>query len=306
MHEIYLNQRYYALHNYYKRTFGKRVMKAVIDAGFTCPNKDGTLGTKGCLFCDGGSGYFTGKGSVSQQLMSERERIHKKFTDAGIIAYFQANTNTYAPLEKLRSIYEEALSCPDVIGISIATRADCISEKTFGYLHELSKRTWLTVELGLQTMNEDTAEKMNLCCKRETIKACTERLKSLGIRVCLHIINGLPYESREQMLDTVKIVSRWEPDGIKIQLLHIIEGTPLAELYEKEHFHILTEEDYVDITAEQLRYLPPLTVCERLTGDGDAEKLIAPMWSKNKRRVLNLIAKKMKENGSFQGDRFME
>lgn len=306
MHPVYLNQRYYALHNYYKRTFGKRVMKAVIDAGFTCPNKDGSLSTKGCLFCGGGSGYFTGKGSVTEQLLSERERIRKKFPDAGIIAYFQANTNTYAPLDKLRSVYEEALSCPDVVGLSIATRGDCISEETLGYLHELAQRTWLTVELGLQTVNEDTAKKMNLCCKRETIKSCTERLKSLGIRVCLHIINGLPGESREQMLDNVRTAALWKPDGVKVQLLHIIKNTPLAEMYEREHFPILTEEEYVSITAEQLRYLPPQTVCERLTGDGDAEKLIAPMWSKNKRRVLNLIAQRLRETDSFQGDRFTE
>lgn len=304
MHPIYQNQRYYSLSCFNKRNFGIRVMKAVIDAGFSCPSKDGTLSSKGCLFCDGGSGYFTGKGSVTEQLEAESRRIYKKAPDAKIIAYFQANTNTYAPIDVLKTTYEEALAFPNVIGLSIATRADCISEEVYTYLEELAKRTYLTVELGLQTIHDETAARMNLCCQRETIQKCTERLKSLGVRVCLHIINGLPFETREQMLETVKIAGSWHPDGVKIQLLHVIKGTILSEIYEKHPFHILTEEEYVSIVAEQIRLLPPETVCERLTGDGDAEKLVAPMWSKNKRRVLNLISKKLKETNAFQSDRY--
>lgn len=304
MHDIYGNQRYYALHQYYKKTFGRRVFKAVIDGGFTCPNKDGSLSDKGCLFCDGGSGYFTGTGTISEQLIAEKERIHSKYPDAGIIAYFQANTNTYAPLSVLRERYEEALSHEDIIGISIGTRADCITDEIMDYLEELSKRTWLTVEIGLQTINEDTAERMNLCCKREIIKNCVQELKNRNIRTCLHIINGLPYETHEQMLETVRTAASWRPDAVKIQLLHIIEGTPLAEMYRTENFPLLSEDEYVHLVAEQLEYLPPDTVCERLTGDGDAEKLIAPLWSINKRRVLNRIAQIQKENDSFQGKLF--
>lgn len=302
MHPIYQNQRYYSLSCFNKRNFGIRIMKAVIDAGFTCPNKDGNLSSKGCLFCDGGSGYFTGKGSVAEQLEAESKRIYEKFPDAKIIAYFQANTNTYAPISTLKTIYEEALAFPNVIGLSIATRADCISEEVYTYFGELAKRTHLTVELGLQTIHDETAVRMNLCCERETIRKCTEKLKRLGIRVCLHIINGLPFETRKQMLETVKKAGSWHPDGVKIQLLHIIKDTALSKMYKNYPFHILTEEEYVSIVAEQIRLLPPETVCERLTGDGNAEKLEAPMWSKNKRRVLNLISKKLKEENAFQGD----
>lgn len=306
MHPVYENQRYYALHNYYKKIFGERVVKAVIDYGFSCPNKDGTLSTKGCLFCSEGSGYFTGKGTVTEQLSAEKKRICLKYPNSRMIAYFQANTNTYAPVEILRKVYEEALEFPDVSGISIATRADCISYDILSYLKELSEKTHLTVELGLQTIHEETAEKMNLCCERRMLRECTARLKNHGIRVCLHIINGLPGETREQMLETVSTIGKWKPDGVKIQLLHVIRNTPLADIYEKEHFHILTEDEYADIVSEQLRYLPPQTVCERLTGDGDAEKLIAPMWSKNKRHVLNSIAHRLKEKDVWQGDLFTE
>lgn len=305
MHPIYDNQRYYSLNTYYKKKFGGRVMKAVIDAGFSCPNKDGKLSRAGCLFCDGGSGYFTGKGTVTEQLASEKARISVKYPDTKLIAYFQANTNTYAPVPHLRNVYDEALAFQDVVGISIATRADCISDEIYEYLHELSEKTWLTVELGLQTIHEKTAEKMNLCCKREVIQESVSRLKELGIRVCLHIINGLPGETEEEMLETVKASSSWHPDGIKIQLLHVIDGTPLAEMYRKKDFETLSEDDYVSITTEQIRMLPPETVCERLTGDGDAEKLIAPLWSRNKRRILNLIAHTLKEKNAFQGDRFI-
>ena len=301
MHPLFGNQRYYALHQYYKKIFGNRVMKAVIDGGFSCPNKDGTLGTGGCLFCDGGSGYFTGKGSVAEQLLAERIRIHEKYPDSKLIAYFQANTNTYAPLSVLRMRYEEALSQPDVIGISIGTRADCISDEILDYLAELANHTWLTVELGLQTIHDDTAERMNLCCKRETIRQCTEKLKQNGIRVCLHIINGLPGESAEHMLETVRTAGTWHPDAVKIQLLHVIEGTPLAEMYAKNEFSVLSMEEYVHLVVQQLEYLPPETVCERLTGDGDAEKLIAPQWSRQKRLVLNRISQIQKELDSFQG-----
>lgn len=305
MHKLYGNERYYPLHKYYKDTFGKRVFKAVIDGGFTCPNKDGTMGTKGCLFCDSGSGYFTGIGSITEQLIAEKERIHAKNPNAGIIAYFQANTNTYAPMPILINRYEEVLSDNDVIGISIGTRADCITPEIFDYLEELSQRTWLTVEIGLQTIHEETAERMNLCCKRETIRSCVLELKKRGIRVCLHIINGLPLETREMMIETVKQAAHWEPDGVKLQLLHVIEGTALGDMYKAHPFPLLSEDEYVSLIAEQLEYLSPRTVCERLTGDGDAKKLIAPLWSINKRHVLNRIAQIQKERGSFQGIKYI-
>ena len=304
MHHIFGNQRYYALHRYYKETFGQRVMKAVVDGGFTCPNIDGTLGTGGCIFCDGGSGYFTGTGSVTEQILAERQRIHRKYPGCKLIAYFQAHTNTYAPLSVLRTKYEEALAQPDVIGISIGTRADCISDETLSYLAELSRRTWVTVELGLQTIHDDTAQRMNLCCKRSVIRKRYDDLKACGIRVCLHIINGLPGETPEQMLETARIIGTWKPDAVKIQLLHVIEGTRLAQMYQEHPFPVLTMEAYVQLVVKQLEYLPPETVCERLTGDGDAEKLIAPEWSRQKRLVLNRIQQLQKTLGSYQGMRF--
>lgn len=304
MQSIYGNQRYYSLSNYYKKTFGSRVMKAVIDGGFSCPNKDGTLSHTGCLFCNGGSGYFTKSGSITQQLILEKNRINAKYPDAKLMAYFQANTNTYAPISKLKKIYEEALSFQDVVGMSIATRADCISDEVLSYLKELSERTCLTIELGLQTIHESTAEKMNLCCQRELIKKCTLKLKRLGIRVCLHVINGLPGENIDDMLETIQTIATWQPDGVKLQLLHIIKDTPLEKIYQSTGFHILTEDEYVNLIAEQIRFLHPETVCERLTGDGDAQKLVAPMWSKNKRHVLNRISQRLKETNSIQGDKY--
>ncbi|MBQ8687059.1 MAG: TIGR01212 family radical SAM protein [Ruminococcus sp.] len=304
MHPLFGNQRYYALHQYYKKTFGTRVMKAVIDGGFTCPNKDGTLSTGGCLFCDGGSGYFTGSGSVAEQLLAERKRIQEKHPDSKLIAYFQANTNTYAPLSVLREKYEEALSQPDVIGISIGTRADCISDEILAYLAKLSERTWITVELGLQTIHEDTAERMNLCCKRSTIEACVKALKARGIRVCLHIINGLPFETENQMLETVRTAGAWQPDAVKIQMLHVIAGTALARMHQETSFPILSMEEYARLVVQQLEYLPPQTVCERLTGDGDGAKLITPDWTRRKLLVLNRISQLQKELHSFQGKQY--
>ncbi len=306
MKPTYQNQRYYALWQYNRARFGERVMKAVIDGGFTCPNKDGMFSTKGCLFCDGGSGYFTGTGTISEQLAAECRRIHGKFPAAPIIAYFQSNTNTYAPVDVLRSRYEEALAFPGVMGLSIGTRADCIGEDVLALLKELNRRTYLTVEIGVQTMHAHTAQRLNLCCTREMVEECVHRLRENGIRTCLHLINGLPGESEEDMVETARIIGGWYPDAVKIQMLHIIEGTPMAALWEQEKMELLQEEAYVRITARQLEYLPPTTVCERLTGDGDAAHLLAPEWTRRKMEVLNRIAQYQKEQNSWQGMRFEE
>ncbi len=305
MDRLYGNQRYYALHRYYKNTFGRKIHKAVIDGGFTCPNKDGTLSHQGCLFCLKGSGYFTGRGTITEQLAAEKKRIFAKEPNAGIIAYFQANTNTYAPVSVLKSRFEEALADKDVVGISIGTRADCLPDETIKYLCELSERNWLTVEIGLQTVHEDTADRMNLCCSRTLIKEQVVKLKKYGIRVCLHIINGLPYETHEQMIETVREAASWKPDAVKIQLLHVIEGTPLAEMYKDKPFPILEEDEYVRLVVQQLEYLPPFTVCERLTGDGDGSKLIAPLWSIRKMHILNKIAQLQKLRDTFQGKKYI-
>lgn len=297
------NKRYHTLNYYNKQKFGEKIYKAVLDCGFSCPNKDGTKGVGGCIFCDSGSGYFTdGKLSVRSQLEREIERICRKNGEKALVtAYFQANTNTYAPADKLRDLYSSVLENSYVHGISVGTRADCLPEDVLDVLSELNGKTNLTVELGLQSVHNSTIEYVNRCCTHEDFLDGYYRLKSRGIRICLHIINGLPGESPEMMLETARRTAEMKPDAVKIQMLHIIEGTRLAEIYEKEPFPLLTREEYIDITVKQLELLPPETVIERITGDGDKSKLIAPQWSADKISVLGGIDKRQSELDSWQG-----
>lgn len=296
------NKKYHTLNYYFMTKFGCKLYKAVIDCGLTCPNIDGTKGYGGCIFCNGGSGYFTdGTLSVTEQLESERERIFRKNGRVPIIAYFQANTNTYAPVEKLRKIYNEALSFPDVMGISIGTRADCLSDDVIDLLCELNSRTNLTVELGMQTVHESTIKLINRCYSHAEFLDGYYKLKEKNIRVCLHIINGLPYESAEMMLETARQTAALRPDGLKIQMLHIIKDTRLAEMYENSRISLLSREEYIDIVVKQLELLPPETVIERITGDGDKSKLIAPDWSRNKIAVLGGIDKEIAVRETYQG-----
>lgn len=297
------NKRYHTLNYYNKQKFGEKIYKAVLDCGFSCPNKDGTKGVGGCIFCDSGSGYFTdGKLSVRLQLEREIKRICRKNGEKALITvYFQANTNTYAPADKLRDLYSSVLENSHVHGISVGTRADCLPEDVLDVLSELKGKTNLTVELGLQSVHNSTIEYVNRCCTHEDFLDGYYRLKSRGIRICLHIINGLPGESPEMMLETARRTAEMKPDAVKIQMLHIIEGTLFAEIYEKEPFPLLTREEYIDITVKQLELLPPETVIERITGDGDKSKLIAPKWSADKISVLGGIDKRQSELDSWQG-----
>ncbi len=300
------NKRYHTLNFYNKNHFGKRVMKAVIDAGFTCPNADGTKGVGGCIYCRGGSGYFTARYSdniyedVTNQLKSERDRIYKKFPDSLIVAYFQANTNTYAPVSVLEKAYNAALDF-GVAGISIGTRADCLSDEVTMLLERLAKKTELTVELGLQTIHDKTAELINRCYSYSEFLAGYEKLKKAGIRTCLHIINGLPGESYEDMIATAKEVGRLAPDGVKIHLLHINKDTVLEKMYLDGKYIPMEKEDYIKTVAEQLLYIPQTTVIERLTGDGDRRYLVAPLWSRDKISVLGGIDKYMAQFDIWQG-----
>lgn len=300
------NKRYHTLNFYNKNHFGKRVMKAVIDAGFTCPNADGTKGVGGCIYCRGGSGYFTARYSdniyedVTNQLKSERDRIYKKFPDSLIVAYFQANTNTYAPVSVLEKAYNAALDF-GVAGISIGTRADCLSDEVTMLLERLAKKTELTVELGLQTIHDKTAELINRCYSYSEFLAGYEKLKKAGIRTCLHIINGLPGESYEDMIATAKEVGRLAPDGVKIHLLHINKDTVLEKMYLDGKYIPMEKEDYIKTVAEQLLYIPQTTVIERLTGDGDRRYLVAPLWSRDKISVLGGIDKYMTQFDIWQG-----
>ena len=300
------NKRYHTLNFYNKIHYGKRVMKAVIDAGFTCPNADGTKGVGGCIYCRDGSGYFTSRYSdniyedVTNQLISEKERIYKKFPDSPIIAYFQANTNTYAPISILERAYNAAIDF-GVAGISIGTRADCLSDEVIELLKRISPKTELTIELGLQTIHDKTAEIINRCYSYSEFLVGYEKLKKAGIRTCLHIINGLPGESYDDMLATAKEVGRLAPDGVKIHLLHINRDTALEKMYLDGTYTPLETDEYIRTVVNQLLYIPKETVIERLTGDGDKRYLVAPLWSRDKISVLGGIDKLMSSLDIWQG-----
>ena len=297
------NKRYHTLYYHNRHTYGKRVIKAVIDAGFTCPNIDGTKGCGGCIFCDGGSGYFTAdpRLSVTEQLEHEKERIFRKYPSALISAYFQAHTNTYADTGTLSKLYDEAINA-GADAVAIATRADCIDEEKAELISSLPVP--MTVELGLQTVHDETAEKLNRCYTYADFLAGYNILRSHGIRICVHIIDGLPGETPEMMLKTAEKIGKLRPDAVKIHLLHIINGTVLHTMYERGEYTPMTKEDYIDTVVHQLGYLPPETVIERITGDGDKRTLIAPLWSRDKISVLGGIDKRMAELGIYQGDRF--
>lgn len=301
------NKRYHTLNYFYRNRFGKKLFKAVVDGGFTCPNADGSKGTGGCIFCAGGSGYFTRGGiGVTEQLLLEKQRISGKYGDVPMVAYFQANTNTYAPAEKLREMWEAALAVPGVAGISIGTRADCLSPEIIALLKEFSGRTFLTVELGMQTVHERTLKLINRCCSHEEFLEGYNMLKENGIRTCLHIINGLPGETPEMMRETARSAASMKPDSMKIQMLHVIRGTPLAEMYAAGGFRLLSREEYIAVTVSQLELLPPETVIERITGDGDKHTLIAPEWSADKIATIGGIDKFMAEQDTWQGRLYFE
>ena len=291
------NKRYHTLYFHNKAIFGRRIFKAALDGGFSCPNKGG------CTYCISGGSEFSADSrlSVSEQIRLERERIHKKYKDADLIAYFQANTNTFAPLKKLKELYEEALACENVVGLSIATRADCIEDDVLEYLAELSQRTYLTVELGLQTIHDETAEKINRGHSFDCFLKTYKRLKEKNIRVCVHLIDGLPDETFDMMVETAKVVGALKPDGVKIHLLHIMEGTVMHQQFLWGEVKEMAFDDYIKTVCTQLTYLPEETVIERITGDGSKDKLIAPLWSKDKIKVLGTIDKYMADNDLYQG-----
>ncbi len=298
------NKRYHTLCYHNKQKFGGRIYKAVLNGGFTCPNLDGTKGFGGCAFCDGGSGAFTKAAPISEQLRLEMERIRCRVPDARTIAYFQVHTNTYAPVPRLRELFEEALAHPHICGISIGTRPDCLPHDVLDYLAELNRRTYLTVELGIQTAHDSTAEDFGRGYSFSEFLQSYERLQALGIRTCLHIINGLPCESMEDMIETARILGKLRPQAVKLQLLHILKGTRFAERFERGEITPMTQEDYIETVVRQLECFPPETVIERVTGDGEKAKLLAPLWSMDKIRTLGGIDKRQKELDSWQGKHF--
>ncbi len=297
------NKRYHTLNYHNKHTYGCKVHKAAIDAGFTCPNIDGRCVVGGCIYCSGGSGYFTAENSVSvtEQFQAERKRIRAKFPNAKITAYFQAHTNTYAPVERLSRLYNEAISA-GADSLAIATRADCVDREVAKLISGLPVP--VTVELGLQTARDGTAELINRGHSFDDFKAGYSLLKEYGIRVCVHIINGLPSETAEMMAETAKALGRLHPDGVKIHLMHVISGTRLAELWERGGYLPMEKAEYIETVVRQLEYLPAETVIERITGDGDKKTTLAPLWSFDKISVLGGIDKLMAELDTFQGQLF--
>jgi len=305
------NKRYYTYDYYLKEKFGGKCAKIPIDAGFTCPNIDGTRGVGGCIYCSArGSGDFAldSKFSVKEQYEKTREKMAGKWSVERCIPYFQAHTNTYAPVEVLRSKYEEALSLDGVVGLNIATRADCLDDGVVALLAEISERTELTVELGLQSADDKTAELINRGHSFEEFVEgfCRLRRASSKINICVHIILGLPNESREVMMDTVKKVAELRPEQVKIHLLHVIRGTKLADMLEKGEYTPLGRSEYISLVVSALELLPPDTVIARLTGDGMADDLLAPKWSRKKVSVINDIDKLMYENKTYQGRLYIE
>ncbi|MBQ7794681.1 MAG: TIGR01212 family radical SAM protein [Clostridia bacterium] len=302
------NKRYHTWNYFLQNKFGCKVTKIALNGGFTCPNIDGTKGVGGCSYCLGGSGGFAGTPSLSvtEQFREIAEKMGRKWQDTKYIPYFQANTNTYAPLSRLKSLYEEALSQENTVGIAIATRPDAISPEVMDYLAELSKRTYLLVELGLQSIFDETGEKINRCHSYAEFDACYKALKSRGINVCVHLIMGLPNETHDMMLESVKCVAALKPDCIKLHLLHILKGTKIAEEYARGEFRCMELSEYVKVIVDALELLPPTTVVQRLTGDGARDSLIAPLWSLKKFVVLNEIDKEMVRRNTVQGAKWKE
>lgn len=285
---------YYSFNQYLKDTFGCKVYKISINAGFTCPNRDGTLGTRGCIFCSkGGSGDFAESStlSVTEQIESGKQRISKKIKSGKYIAYFQAFTNTYAPVEVLAEKYCEAINHPDIVGISIATRPDCLGEEVLTLLSEINKIKPVFVELGLQTIHEKTAEYIRRGYPLSVYDNAVKALKKAGINTVVHLIIGLPNESREEMLESVEYACKSGADGIKLQLLHILKGTDLADDYLSGKFETLSMEEYLSIIKDCVEIIPKNVVIHRLTGDGPKKDLIAPLWSADKKSVLNALNK---------------
>lgn len=288
---------YTTLNSYLKDRFGCKVYKIALDGGFTCPNRDGTVGTDGCIFCSkGGSGDFaeSREKSISEQIADGKKRVSKKIKDGKYIAYFQAFTNTYAPVDRLRELYTEAISQPDIAALSIGTRPDCLGEDVLALLDEMNKRVPLFVELGLQTIHEDTARYIRRGYDLSVYDKAVADLHKIGVNVVTHLIIGLPGESKEDMLRSVEYVCKMT-DGIKLQLLHILRGTDLESEYTSGKIKELTLEEYTDIIKSCVKIIPKSVVVHRLTGDGAKKDLIAPMWSADKKNVLNTINRALQE-----------
>ena len=298
------DKRYNAFSHELKRVFGCKVQRISIDAGFSCPNRDGTLDTKGCIYCGGhGSGSFgiLRDLGVAAQLEDGKEVMRRKYRAHKFIAYFQAYSNTYAPVEVLRTLFDEALDVSEIVGIIIATRPDCLPDEVLDYLAKLSERTYLWLELGLQTSSDSSLKFINRHHDHACSVSAIERAKSRGLRVCAHIILGLPGETREEMLAMAGELNRLGVDGVKLHLLHVMKGTRLAEMYLQGGVELLDRDSYAGLVCDVLERLDPKILIHRLTGDGGHDNLLAPLWSLKKFEILNLIDAELARRGTRQG-----
>ena len=306
----YINNqhRYYTLDYYYKNKYNSKVFKVALNGNFTCPNRDGKISHNGCIFCsESGSGDFAGDKELPliDQFNQVKNILLNKWPKAKYIPYFQANTNTYGPIEKIKKLFDEAITLDDdIVSISIATRPDCISDETLLYLNELNNQIPVTIELGLQTIHDSTAKIINRGYKLEVFEECVKRLRKYNIETVVHIINGLPFEIKNMMLDTVKFLNKLDIQGIKIHSLFILKNTELARMYLNNEFNILSLDEYVDITVEQLALLRDDIIIHRINGDAPRDLLIEPQWSLKKLVVMNEIDKQMKERNYYQGCKY--
>ena len=287
-----------------RERFGEKVYKVTLNGGMSCPNRDGTLGTRGCIFCsEGGSGDFAADVSLSvtEQIESQIALLSGKRPIQKYIAYFQAYTNTYAPVEYLRKIFKEAMSHPRIVALSVGTRPDCLGEEVLDLLEELNRIKPVWIELGLQTIHEKTAQYIRRGYRLSCFDQALENLRKRNIEVIVHTILGLPGESREEILETMRYLNKKDIQGIKLQLLHVLKGTDLAYDYLAGRFHVYEREEYLALLIECLENLDPEIVIHRITGDGPNDLLIAPLWASRKREVLNLLHHQMKEQNSYQG-----
>ena len=295
---------YRSLSESLKETFGCKVYKLSLDGGMTCPNRDGTVGTKGCIFCSGAGEFAAAGENVAQQIVLAKKRVEQKNPSGRYIAYFQSFTNTYAPVSHLRELFAAAMEPEEVVALAIATRADCLGDEVLDLLEELNRRKPLWVELGLQTIHEKTADYIRRGCDLAAFDRAIAELKRRGITVILHMILGLPDETSEEIFATADYIAHSGADGVKFHLLYVQEGTDLAEEYRAGRVKVLEKEEYIPLLAECVQRMPPDMVIHRLTGDGDKRTLIAPLWSADKKRVLNDIRRYFAENGVEQGAHF--
>lgn len=298
------NKRYHTYNYYLRHRFGKKVSKISLDAGFTCPNRDGTKGIGGCIYCsDKRSGDFAGNpcDDIEVQFEQIKEKLSSKWENTMYIPYFQAGTNTYADFKILKQLFVRACQFDNVVGLAVATRADCITDEIADLFAQLSKDYYVTVELGLQTVHNETAKIINRCHSYDEFLTGYKKLNDRGVNTCIHVINGLPYETPSMMMETVVEVAKLHPHSIKLHLLHILKGTALERLYNQNPFHVFELDEYVQLICDQLEVIPEDVVIQRITGDGAKDDLVAPLWSLKKFCVMNEVDKEMYRRKTVQG-----